>query len=319
MSKRANIYYLEHCRVLVNQGVVNYVTPDADKQQAYWNIPIANTSVVLFGTGTSVTQQAMREFSKAGVTVGFCGGGGTPLFSGTEPALDIDIEWCLPQNEYRPTNYMQAWIKFWLDDNKRLAAAKHLQINRIHMINKMWTHYIFTNQDFKVPEDELKSLTLPYIDGINNAKSQSDLLALEGELTKKLYKKVCRIINFDQDFKFTRAKHGSGTDKANNFLDHGNYLAYGLAASAIWVLGLSHSLAILHGKTRRGALVFDAADLIKDALILPQAFISANNEDTEKEFRMQCLENFSDVKAMDLIFDELKEIAKLGLNVCSNQ
>ena len=40
-SKRANIYYLEHCRVLVNGGRVEYVT-DEGKRSLYWNIPIAN-------------------------------------------------------------------------------------------------------------------------------------------------------------------------------------------------------------------------------------------------------------------------------------
>jgi CRISPR-associated endonuclease Cas1 subtype I-F len=70
-------------------------------------------------------------------------------------------------------------------------------------------------------------------------------------------------------------KRGGGTDGANRLLDQGNYLAYGLAAVAAWVTGIPHGLAVLHGKTRRGGLVFDLADLIKDALILPQAFIAA--------------------------------------------
>ncbi len=74
-SKRANIYYLEHCRVLVNGGRVGYVT-EKGKESLYWNIPIANTSTVLLGTGTSLTQAAMRELARAGVMVGFCGGGG---------------------------------------------------------------------------------------------------------------------------------------------------------------------------------------------------------------------------------------------------
>ncbi len=33
---------------------------------------MANTTVVMLGTGTSVTQAAMREFVQAGVLVGFC-------------------------------------------------------------------------------------------------------------------------------------------------------------------------------------------------------------------------------------------------------
>lgn len=77
-SKRANLYYLEYCRVLVNGGRVEYVT-DEGKESLYWNIPIANTTCILLGTGTSITQAAMRELAKAGVLVGFCGGG-APLF-----------------------------------------------------------------------------------------------------------------------------------------------------------------------------------------------------------------------------------------------
>ena len=91
---------------------------------------------------------------------------------------------------------------------------------------------------------------------------------------------------------FTRAKRGSGSDPANRFLDHGNYLAYGLAASACWVLGLPHGLAVLHGKTRRGGLVFDVADLVKDATILPQAFLSAMRGDGEQEFRQACIDHY---------------------------
>ena len=68
-SKRANMYYLQHCRVLVKDGRVEYVT-DEGKQSLYWNIPIANTTSILLGTGTSITQQAMRELAKAGVVSG---------------------------------------------------------------------------------------------------------------------------------------------------------------------------------------------------------------------------------------------------------
>ena len=45
-SKRANIYYLEHCRILVNGGRVEFVT-DEGRRSLYWNIPIANTVTVM--------------------------------------------------------------------------------------------------------------------------------------------------------------------------------------------------------------------------------------------------------------------------------
>ena len=108
---------------------------------------------------------------------------------------------------------------------------------------------------------------------------------------------------------FTRSKRGQGSDTANQFLDHGNYLAYGLAATATWVLGLPHGLAVLHGKTRRGGLVFDVADLIKDSLILPQAFVSAARGDTEQEFRQACIEGLTRSEALDFMIDTLKEVS----------
>ncbi|HAU0866219.1 TPA: type I-F CRISPR-associated endonuclease Cas1, partial [Legionella pneumophila] len=92
----------------------------------------------------------------------------------------------------------------------------------------------------------------------------------EAELTKQLYRYAA---NRTQYGKFIREREA--IDKANIFLNHGNYLAYGLAATTLWVLGIPHGFAVMHGKTRRGALVFDVADLIKDALILPWAFICA--------------------------------------------
>lgn len=77
-SKRANIYYLEKCRVMQKDGRVVYLTESND-ENLFWNIPVANTTVILLGSGTSLTQAAVRVLASAGVMIGFCGGGGTPL------------------------------------------------------------------------------------------------------------------------------------------------------------------------------------------------------------------------------------------------
>jgi CRISPR-associated protein Cas1 len=99
------------------------------------------------------------------------------------------------------------------------------------------------------------------------------------------------------------------TDLANRFLNHGNYLSYGLGATTLWVLGIPHGFAVMHGKTRRGALVFDVADLIKDAIILPWSFICAKENMKEQEFRQQILQKFTDHKALEFMFDQVKKCA----------
>lgn len=302
-SKRANIYYLEHCRVLVNGGRVEYVT-DAGKRSLYWNIPIANTTSVLLGTGTSITQAAMRELAKAGVLVGFCGGGGTPLFAANE--VDVEVAWLSPQSEYRPTEYLQAWVKFWFDDELRLHAAKQLQAWRLQRLQAQWNARTLREAGFAVDLARLQALVQQFTPRIANAPDVTALLTDEAQLTKALFKLAVDAVGYGE---FTRAKRGTGTDAANRFLDHGNYLAYGLGATATWVLGLPHGLAVLHGKTRRGGLVFDAADLVKDASILPQAFLSAMRGDDEQQFRRQCIEALTRSESLDFIIDTLKHIA----------
>ncbi|ANS40921.1 type I-F CRISPR-associated endonuclease Cas1f [Serratia inhibens] len=303
-SKRANLYYLQYCRVLVNGGRVEYVT-DEGKQSLYWNIPIANTTVIMLGTGTSVTQAAMREFARAGVLVGFCGGGGTPLFAANE--AEVAVSWLTPQSEYRPTEYLQNWVSFWFDDGKRLEAAKLFQQVRIEQIKRHWLGSRMQREaGFALNEERLLALTERYQTSLSNSETHNELMLQEAVMTKALYKLAAEAVSYGD---FTRAKRGGGSDSANHFLDHGNYLAYGLAATATWVTGLPHGLAVLHGKTRRGGLVFDVADLIKDALVLPQAFIAAMAGEDEQEFRQRCIGGFQRAEALDLMIDTLQKTA----------
>ncbi|MFU2487350.1 type I-F CRISPR-associated endonuclease Cas1f [Thauera sp. WH-1] len=303
-SKRANLYYLEHCRVLVNGGRVEYVT-DEGSRSLYWNIPIANTTTLLLGTGTSITQAAMRELAKAGVLVGFCGGGGTPLFTANE--VDFDVAWFSPQSEYRPTEYLQSWVRFWFDDASRLRAAKTIQQARLTRIAAHWTNNrTLAEAEFVIPRERLAAALDASRRVMLAAPDNTALLTEEARLTKTLFKLACDATDYGE---FTRAKGGSGGDPANRFLDHGNYLAYGMGATATWVLGLPHGLAVLHGKTRRGGLVFDVADLVKDAVILPQAFVSAMRGDSEQEFRDSCIETLVQTESLDFMIDTLKAIA----------
>lgn len=143
-----------------------------------------------------------------------------------------------------------------------------------------------------------------YSQGVENV---SELLAAEGRLTKELYKHAA---NATDQNGFVRDPEQ--TDLANQFLSHGNYLAYGTAATCLWCLGIPHGFAVMHGKTRRGALVFDVADLVKDAIILPQAFIASSEGLLEREFRQECLESLARHQALDFMFSVVKEAATRG-------
>ena len=304
-SRRANIYYLEKCRVQVNGGRVEYVTQEG-KESFYWNIPIANTTAVMLGMGTSVTQMAMREFARAGVMVGFCGTDGTPLYSANE--VDIDVSWLCPQSEYRPTAYLQNWVSFWFNEEKRLQAAKQFQFIRLQQIEKHWTGVRIQREHAYQPDKStLQAVIERAKQSMDAATEHTALMLHEAQLTKSLYKLASQTVGYGS---FTRAKRGGGADMANRFLDQGNYLAYGLAAVATWVTGIPHGLAVMHGKTRRGGLVFDIADLIKDALVMPQAFIAAMEGEDNQMFRQRCINAFQQADALDLMITALQETSE---------
>jgi CRISPR-associated protein Cas1 len=297
-SKRANLYYLEYCRVMQKDGRVLYLT-EAKSENQYFNIPIANTTVLLLGNGTSITQAAVRMLAQAGVLLGFAGGGGTPLYMGN------DIEWMTPQSEYRPTEYIQGWMSFWFDDEKRLQAAKQFQAARIEYLLRVWgKDRDLSGEGFTADNTDIKTALNRFNTRTDLAVKPSELLLTEAQLTKVLYKFAAQNTGVT-DF----SRQHQSTDKANDFLNHGNYLAYGLAACTLWVLGIPHGFAVMHGKTRRGALVFDIADLIKDAIVLPWAFICAKENATEQEFRQQVLQKFTDHKSLDFMFEQVKKVA----------
>lgn len=298
-SKRANIYYLDMCRVMQKGGRVLYLTEEQNEKQ-YWNIPIANTTVILLGTGTSITQAAVRMLASAGVLIGFSGGGGTPLIAANE------VEWLTPQSEYRPTEYVQGWMSFWFEQEKRLKVAKQFQQQRLSYMQKVWgKDRELQNEGFTTEDSDIKQALSLFSAKIDGCTDVTKLLLVEAQLTKSLYKIAA---NRTKQKDFVR-QHDS-IDDANAFLNHGNYLAYGLAATTLWVLGIPHGFAVMHGKTRRGALVFDVADLIKDTLILPWAFICAKEQASEQEFRQQCLQNFTQHKALDFMFDTVKQLSQ---------
>lgn len=298
-SKRANIYYLEKCRVMQKDGRVVFLTESASENY-YWNIPIANTTVILLGIGTSITQAAVRMLSSAGVLIGFTGNGGTPLISAD------DVEWFAPSNEYRPTEYVQKWCSFWFDDTKRLSIAKLLQKKRCEFLQKVWDKDTeLQNYGFYSDDDDVEKALVCFDNATEKAGDIAKLLLAEAKLTKNFYKYAANNTDID-DF----VRNHDGNDVANRFLNHGNYLAYGLAATSLWVLGIPHGFAVMHGKTRRGALVFDIADLIKDAIVLPWAFVCAESGMNQSEFRQVILNKFIEHKAMDYMFDTIKQACR---------
>lgn len=280
-THREGITYLEQCRVMVDNERLTL----ARRKEAFeyhWSIPFASICVLLLGPGTSLTQQAARLLASEGVMVAFTGGQGTPLHLAA-------------QSEYREPGYAQAWARQWFDEGWRLQAAIAFQRQRCDVVEEGWARL------FQTSPDPLPILNR-YLKTLEDIGSTGSLLAAEGEMSKQLYRLLAQHLSIEG---FSRQPQ-SAPDLANRFLDQGNYLAYGLAGLVLWVLGIPHSFPLVHGKTRRGALVFDLADVIKDGCIMPVAFQCAAEETSESEFRKRALRQLKEEQALEVLFEVMQ-------------
>lgn len=82
-----------------------------------------------------------------------------------------------------------------------------------------------------------------------------------------------------------------------------------MANIALYILGIPYALRVIHGTTRRGALVFDVADLFKDALILPMAFRAAREGLDDRAFRNEVIAEIDRQKVLGFLLDTLKEVS----------
>ena len=302
LSKRANVFYFEHVRIMQRNDCVVFMTNTRSKEDQIFNLPDKNTAFVLLGKGTSITDQAARKLAESGVLVGFVGSGGSPIYAITEPVF------LTPHSEYGPTEYMQKWVLNWMNESLRLSMAKALLIRRITLTQKLWTFFSKeTGAAIVVPETAKSK----FLASIQVSKDTQSLLLAEALWAKSLY----AAMSGHYGMKFIRCAGGrvdtSPVDRANSFLDHGNYLAYGYSGVTLSTLGISFAFPVLHGKTRRGALVFDIADLFKDGLVMPLAFHAAATNKDDKYFRAKIIDYAFDLSILDTIFDTIKELIEL--------
>lgn len=295
LSKRSCVFYLEHARVMQKDDRVIYFIEDGSAIEKGFNLPDKNTIFILLGKGTSITDAAIRKLAESNVMVGFCGSGGSPLFGA------VDLMFLPPQDEYRPTEYAQKWMERWVDEKSRVALGKVLLEKRVDTTKICWKR-----RGIELPPEIVEQLER----AVKVADSTTKLLSAEGIWAKSLYS--CLSTRHKMPFSRAEGKRRKHTkeDLINSFLDHGNYIAYGYAASSLHCLGIPFCFPILHGKTRRGALVFDIADLIKDGLVMPLAFYHGANMSDPQTFRRDVISHMHDFGVMDHLIGIIKEMCQ---------
>lgn len=292
ITDREGALYLERARIHVEGRRIVYHISDDEFRREY-NIPHVNLAVLFIGQGTSITQEAMRLLGEEGVHLAVTGTGGTPLHMGG-------------LTTYTSTRHFRELLPIYLDEGRSLRAAKVVMRDRTERMRKIGGALASRRLSLR-DTSPLSKICKSFDDRLASVATIAELLGVEGQYSKACYKYFAEASGLSNPGAFRR-EAGIGDSKEdataqdsfrliNRLIDHGNYLAYGMAGAALWALGIPPHMSVFHGKTRAGGLVFDLADAFKDAFVLPTAFAAVRDKrdaDPEKTFRGRLIAAFDD-------------------------
>lgn len=295
-THRRRMTYVERCRIYVEGDRVVYAVSDESLTRV-WNVPTCNTSFLLMGPGSSITNAAMRILSEDGVILGATGTSATPLFYGS-------------LSDYRPTALLQQWVQFWGHENARLEVAKLLARERCSNLACFSRH---GSGSILLQNMEAAFHAANFEASLSLSTSVTELMGYEANLAKNLYRAAAKSTEVRWDGRDNRGKR-EDKDVINRLIDDGNYILYGYSSLALWCLGLVPQMPVTHGASRRGGLVFDIADTIKDAVSLPAAFEwAAQGRAPGSDFRRLIIERCEERGVLDYLLALLPRAAETGI------
>lgn len=165
-------------------------------------------------------------------------------------------------------------FKKHIDDKRRLDIAK----------------------EFIIKKCERSKGNSEIINKMKNAISIEQLIGYEAVWAKEIYKSYCK-----ENFR----RLPKGTDEVNLKISLLNNLLYNFVTSIIISCNLNPSIGFVHGRTRRGGLAFDIADIYKQKLSLDLAF---NSEGVSNRALMW--------ECSSLLRENNKLIIKEIINIC---
>jgi len=303
VTDREGAIYLERARIKVEDGRIVYYIVD-DEQRRKYNVPHVNLAVLFMGQGTSITQEAMRLLGDERVHVAVTGTGGTPLHMGS-------------LTTYTATEHFRKMLPVYQEPSLSLVAAKAVMVDRagrMRSIGIKQTKKYLRSRDVSGIEAACGTL----VSDLDRVGDIQQLLGIEGAFSKRCYREFAVLSGLSKTVEFRRQTGEASKKKpkeplelVNHLIDHGNYLAYGMAGAALWALGIPPQMSVFHGKTRAGGLVFDLADSFKDAFVLPLAFASvipSRETKPEKIFRARMISAFDDHRVLKEAIDTVNRM-----------
>lgn len=239
------------------------------------NIPYLNSSILILGFGTSISNEAAILLGKSKTLVFF-----------TNKKYDL-YSILIPEESLLTNKYNLKHIENLFKFDKRLDLAKLLFKTRLSF------NYTYIKKFFK------SDLYINNIDKFNDnylaANSIEEMLGYEGSYMKNFYFLV-----------FNNYKDMS-QDLVKERLRIANHLCYAISSVVLTSLGINFSLSVLHGRTNNGSLRYDIADIIKGiSIYLAVLSLDKNSEfytEKESEFYKTVIFFLTENNILELLFD----------------
>jgi CRISPR-associated protein Cas1 len=300
-TQRTNISFLENVGVEISDGALIYKKSE-DGSFSDYNIPYANTSMVLLGKGIVISRASLKRLSENGVMVCFCGDDSESVAATTESFQVIE-----PQIAYRTRQYMHQWGSIISDPLRTSAAAKFLLKERISFTKKMW-EILPEALDYGLYPEEIKPAITTLMKAINDTSTSASQGLFKASI---IYERS--VHNFaapTYGFNIPR-QPGSEFDISNRYLDVANYFAYGYASVALHGLAIPFSSSIFIGNSHRSGLIFDIASLIMDGICLPIALEAAMSGRDDEEMSKAMQRAMQEHNVLEYLFKTIKSLSDI--------
>jgi len=168
-----------------------------------------------------------------------------------------------PREHYNSGHVLLKQAECYLDEERRLALAKHFVRGAILNIQQVLKYYHKRGAPLSENIERLKA-TEPLIQEIT---SISELMALEGNAREIYYGAFDRILN-NPDFTFEKRSRRPPKNNLNTLISFGNSILYTVVLSEIYKTHLDPRIGYLHATNfRRFTLNLDVAEIFKPIII----------------------------------------------------
>lgn len=240
-----------------------YFIPKSEKIKPFF-VPLKSISTIMIFSEVTLNKKFLSLLSKEGIPIFFYGYYGDFIGS------------FYPPEENKTGEMIVLQFKHFYDLNKRLEIA-------IEILNASVENMIKTLKKY----NELVQSEIDYIkklkEGLKKQRDIPALMAIEGNIRKKYYSAIGKIVK-QKGFDFEERTKRPPKDEINALISFGNVILYNTVLSEIYKTSLEPRISFLHEPSKRKfSLQLDISEIFKPLIVDKAILKLINKKEIKKE------------------------------------